>query len=258
MTAPEEVWTPPEGVCVCGRDLPKESPSDWACSEPCQSAWLHHQADPGYPHPREIREQAEARAAGRMGTGVAAPAVPAGAAGARYARGGLIPPGTEIDVDGRPFVRVGAHWQPAGMWTPLRSELADAVAYQRWCPRCRRRHVPVDVSGPPGSDLERAQVCPSCDHAWQGPPLVGMVETRGEPWPSIRMRLTDGNRSTTVTFSEQEIETAGGEMAERMRRCWIRMERRLGGGFADADEPSDQQVQRAARRRSWRDWVARA
>lgn len=55
----------PLGECVCGRPLPATAVSDWACSEPCQSAWLHHALDPEvYPSPREIRAAAD-RAAER-------------------------------------------------------------------------------------------------------------------------------------------------------------------------------------------------
>ena len=113
----------------------------------------------------------------------------------------------------------------------------------------------MEVSGPPGGRLEHAQVCPGCDHVWQGRPLVGVVETCGEPWPSIRMRLTDGARSTTITFTEQEIVAAGAGMAERMQRCWVRLERRLGGGFTDQDEATEQQIQRASRRRPWHEHI---
>lgn len=50
----------PVGECVCGRPLPAAAVSDWACSEPCQSAWLHHALDPtNYPSPREIRASAD-------------------------------------------------------------------------------------------------------------------------------------------------------------------------------------------------------
>jgi hypothetical protein len=230
----------PAGQCVCGRPLPADPLSDWACSEPCQSAWLHYQADPEvYPHPREIRAAAEARAAGLRRTVPPAPAA--------------VRDGTEIDVDGQSYVRVGAHWQPAGMWAPLRTELADAAQYRRWCPQCRDRRATTLLTGPRGGPFEQMQFCGVCDHRWLGVPLVGVVEVRGDPWPGIRLRLSDGSRSTTSTFSEYEIAAAGVSLVERIERCWLRLERRLCGGYSDVDQPSEQQRAHAGRRvaRSW-------
>lgn len=246
------------GVCVCGRDIPAHSPSDWACSEPCQTAWLHHQANPEYPHPREIREAAEARIAANRLNPPPFPGRPAGA-------GGVLPPiadGTEVDTDHGLYVRVGHAWRPAGMWTPATQyqELTRAVAYQRWCPRCRgRRDSRIDIN--PDRPAERGQrwehqrqVCVTCEHAWQGRPLVGVIEARGEPWPALRLRLTDGFRSATTTFAEREISGAvAGRLTERLRRTWPRLERQLGGGYCDADEPTSAQQAHAdrVRRRQW-------
>lgn len=52
-----------EQQCVCGRRIPPGAASEWACSEPCQSAWQMHANDPSYPHPRDIRARADARVA---------------------------------------------------------------------------------------------------------------------------------------------------------------------------------------------------
>lgn len=57
-----------EQQCVCGQPITERSPSDWACSEPCQSAWQMHSNDPTYPHPREIRERANRAATMRTAT----------------------------------------------------------------------------------------------------------------------------------------------------------------------------------------------
>ena len=246
-----------DGVCVCGRDMPPESPSDWACSEPCQSAWLHHQANPQYPHPREIRENAEARAAaGRLN----APPFPGRAAGG----GACLPPiadGTEVHTDTGPYVRVGNAWQPAGMWTPAAGnpDLVRAVAYQRWCPQCRtRRDSQIVVNRDAPADGERwdfqTQTCTTCGHVWRGRPLVGVIESRGEPWPALRLRLSDGYRSVATTFPEPAPEVVGaGGLVERLQRTWPRLERQMGGGFCDADQPTRSQLVRAdrARRRQW-------
>lgn len=226
----------PAGQCVCGRPLPDEPLSDWACSEVCQSAWQMHQVDPSYPTPKQIRDAAEARIAQIRRT------VPD-----RVER---IPDGCEIDVDGDRYVREDGRWVPAGMWSPLRTDLAQAVQYQRWCPTCRRRRLAVILDGP-------RQVCDGCQREWQGPPLVGVVESRGEPWPGLRLRLSDGSRSIAVTFTEQEVTAAGPAMADRIDRCWLRMERQLCGGYADVDQPSERQLALAGRRlsRTWR-WHA--
>lgn len=250
------------GVCVCGRDIPKHSPSDWACSEPCQTAWLHHHANPEYPHPREIREAAEQRLAEQRRNPPPFPGRPAGG-------GGVLPPiaeGTEVNTDHGLFVRVGHAWRPAGMWTPATGhrELTEEVAYQRWCPRCRGRR-PSRIEASADVDLvsdfaessrweHQQQECVSCGHVWQGRPLIGVIESRGEPWPALRLRLTDGHRSATTTFAEREITAAvAGRLAERLRRTWPRLERQLGGGYCDADEPTSAQQARAqrARRRQW-------
>ncbi len=231
---------PEEGFCVCGRPLPDQPLSDWACSEPCQAAWFHHHADPEYPHPRQIREAAdraleEARAqavARRAGTPVV----------------DTVAEGTEINVDGHAFVRVGAHWQPAGMWVPLNDELGDAARHRRWCPTCRER---VDSQLYPGNNQ---QECTVCGHHWPGRPLLGWVEERGAPWPGIRLLLSDGQRSATRSFTQQEVESAGPVvMADRLNRSWLRLERQLCGGYADADQPDDRQRRRQQRRVA-RDW----
>src|SRR5881394_2374110 len=80
----------PAGQCVCGRPLPDNPLSDWACGEPCQSAWLMHQANPDYPHPREIREAAD-RAVAR--TSARQPSQDLVVA-SRYVRTDMIPDGT--------------------------------------------------------------------------------------------------------------------------------------------------------------------
>lgn len=226
-----------EGVCVCGTVLDGAAPSDWVCSEVCQDAWFHHQADPEYPHPRDIRAAANAARA-TMPIGAERPAAPSPA---------TVAEGTEIAVDGSRYVRVGSHWQPAGMWTPLRDQLAADVGYRRWCPPCGIR-VPSSIY--PANDQ---QECDVCGHQWPGRPLLGEVETRGQPWPGIRMRLTDGHRSTVVVFSPQEVAAGGDRTVQRMRRAWLRLERQLCGGYADVDQPDQQQQQRRRRRlqRAW-------
>jgi hypothetical protein len=241
VTEPEEL---PEGQCVCGRPLPDEPLSDWACSEPCQSAWMHHHAAPDlYPHPREIRAAADARPAGTRPR-PQRPEQP-------------VRDGTEINVDGQRYVRDGSHWEPVGMWTPLSSELATAVEYRRWCPRCRERRTAIQVSEPPARSGPAApgltQVCATCDHHWRGRPLLGVVETRSDPWPGLRLRLTDGQRSVSLGFTEEEIVAAGVEMAGRIERSWRRMERQLCGGVADVDQADEQTLARAGRRvaRAW-------
>lgn len=225
----------PAGQCVCGRPLPDEPLSDWACSEPCQSAWLMHQVDPAYPTPKQIRDAAEARVAEIRRS------VPV-----HMER---IPDGREIDVDGDRYVRQDGRWVPAGMWSPLRNDLAQAVQYQRWCPQCRRRRPTVILDG-------ARQMCDGCQRQWPGPPLVGVVESRSDPWPGIRLRLSDGSRSTTFMFSEDAIMAAGPETPAMIERCWLRMERRLCGGYADVDQPSERQLDLAGRRlsRTWR-WL---
>jgi hypothetical protein len=233
VNSPEDL---PEGQCVCGRDLPQDCPSSWACTEMCQAAWLHHHANPDYPHPRQIREAAEARAAFARPRTAVRVQVPEGVA-----------PGTEICVDGQSYVRVGAHWRPAGMWGPAPGDVAEPVAYQRWCPVCRCRR-------PSRLDGDR-QVCGQCGHVWAGRPLVGTVETRGQPWPALRLRLSDGQRSIVHAFTEAEVlHMTGPLMLDRLRAAWLRMERRLCGGFADVDEPDERQrrQQQLALARGWR------
>jgi len=226
---------PEEGFCVCGRPLPEQPVSDWACSEPCQSAWLHHHADPGYPHPREIREAAD-RALETASTAVRSVVLSVDS---------LAAAGTEITVD--PFVPAAGHWQPAGMWTPLQDALGDAARYRRWCPACRGRR---DSQLYPDSNR---QECATCGHRWPGRPLLGWVETRGAPWPGIRLLLSDGQRSAAMAFSPEEVQAAGDRMAERLLRSWLRLERQLCGGYADVDQPTERQQQRAARQlqRGW-------
>lgn len=245
MTGPEDL---PEGQCVCGRPLPDEPLSDWACSEPCQGAWMHHNAAPDmYPHPREIRAAADAR----MPT-TPPERWPMGWPDAAQGPAHTVRDGTEIEVDGQRYVRDGAHWEPVGMWTPLRTEFADAVEYRRWCPRCRERRSAIQVSGPPvsGGMTEHGltQVCATCDHHWRGRPLVGAVETRSDPWPGLRLRLTDGQRSASTGFTQEEIEAAGVEMAARIERSWRRLERQLCGGVADVDQADERTLARAGRR----------
>lgn len=233
-------YPPPEpGFCVCGRPLGERPLSDWACSEPCQSAWLHHNADPEvYPHPREIREAVARRAA----------MLPRAEANAqRYAVGGPIPEGTEINVDGEPFVRVGAHWQPAGMWEVVRGGIAATGAYRRWCPRCRQR---VESLLYPATDR---QECAACGHQWEGRPLLGQFERRGAPWPGMRLRLFDGQRSAVFEFHEQALPADSGFDFDRLARWWLRLERQLCGGYADLDQPDDRQRARQERRLR-RDW----
>jgi hypothetical protein len=202
---------------------------------------MQHQADPDYPHPRAIRAAAEARAAVSRPTGTAHHVhvrMP-DESGRTATTPNLIAPGTTIDVDGHQFVRVGSHWQPAGMWEPVGDDLYAATRYERWCPNCRAR-VPTSIY--PENDR---QECDRCQHQWQGRPLLGYVETRGAPWPGIRARLSDGQRSTMLTFSAREMHSAGQDrMAARIRGCWIRLERQLCGGFADADEPDLRQLAR--------------
>jgi hypothetical protein len=233
------------GMCVCGQHIPTESPSDWACSEQCQSAWLHHQADPQYPHPREIRQAAEARLAQAKADLQRQLAPPR-----------RVPDGVRVtDDDGGTYVRVGGAWMPVGMWgqiTPGHAyyQLAAPCWYRRWCPTCRgRRQAQVHTDG----DTVRVQVCDTCGHRWDGRPLHGIIETRGEPWPALRLRLTDGYRSAAWSCSEQEIHRSGTAMPERMARAWLRLERQLGGGYCDADQPNQAQRARAERRRH-RDW----
>jgi hypothetical protein len=131
VTGPGVVEAPPVGVCVCGQPLPEQGPSDWACSEPCQTARLHHQTNPEYPHPREIREAAEARLAQIKAATRRHVGPPVG-----------IPDGAEVDADDGSYVRVGGCWVPAGMWAPIsprhvQYQRAGAVWYRRWCPVCR-------------------------------------------------------------------------------------------------------------------------
>lgn len=249
------------GMCVCGRDIPDVSPSDWACSEPCQTAWLHHQANPQYPHPREIRAAAEQRLAEQRRNPPPFPGRPGG--------GGPLPPipdGTEVNTDHGPYVRVRNMWHPAGMWLLLsrHDELTDQVAYRRWCPHCQaRRDSRIDVNPDPrnvdpATETDRwefqQQTCTTCGHTWQGRPLVGVIESRGEPWPALRLRLTDGYRSAATTFGERDIANVdSARLTERLRRSWLRLERQLGGGLADADTPTPSESVRASRvrRRQW-------
>lgn len=250
VTSSPEAAELPAGVCVCGRDIPEASPSDWACGELCQSAWLMHQADPDYPHPRQIREGAEARAAAiRRDQG--SPFGPVRAADS----GVVVPQGTEIDVDGTRFVRVGTGWQQTGPWTLLRGELADALEYRRWCPHCQvRRGYRLVEFGP--DRTWQGQTCAECRHVWPGRALFGLVESRGEPWPAIRLRLTDGVRSTTHTVPAATLEritaTAAAwsaRPAEVLAAFWIKLER----GLSDTGR-ADQDTGRRTRRMLW-DWL---
>lgn len=247
-----QLAAPELGHCVCGRTLPPGCPSDWACSEVCQSAWFHHQTDPEYPHPREIREKVEQR----LALPRAAPArVSVPDCGPQ--RGGLIAEGTTIDVDGQSYVRADGCWRPAGMWEPLTGEgLAREACYQRWCPHCRLRRpscyrLEVLAAGP-----EEWQECAECGHTWAGRSLYGWVETRGAPWPGVRLRLSDGQRSAMIAFGDDALRAHATDqvLVDRMRRGWLRLERQLGGGYADIDEPGPAQLRRQARRRGveWR------
>jgi hypothetical protein len=96
----------------------------------------------------------------------------------------------------------------------------------------------------------KVQTCNECRHTWDGRPLHGLIETRAEPWPALRLRLTDDLRSSTITFSEQQVQRAGEHLADRLRRGWLRLERQLCGGYADADQPTSAQLARAARARA--------
>lgn len=247
----------PAGVCVCGRVIPPESPSDWSCRELCQSAWMMWRANPDYPHPREIRAAADRAlrvAAGQASTRRSA--VPPPADGGLVSGPDTVEQGTEIDVDGVGFVRVGVHWQQTGPWSQRHGELAEALEYQRWCPTCRCRqgselHQSLSPDAPPGW-----QQCTTCGYQWPGRPLVGVVETRGDPWPGIRLRLTDGFRSTTRTVSEDTLAvmSAGGpeQVVVSLARHWIRLERHLSGGYADQD-PASESARARGRARMW-DW----
>lgn len=243
MTAPEDL---PAGVCVCGREIPETSPSDWACGEPCQSAWLMHQANPNYPSPKEIREAAEQRAARPRipQEGLA----PSRAALAREAH--TVAEGTEIETEGQGYARIGGRWQAVGPWRELeRTDLAAVVRYRRWCPQCARREPPeLHTSATPGAP-DGFQVCPQCRHTWAGRPLIGVVETRGEPWPGIRVRLTDGHRSTTAALTDDMLTRAGNEVLTMIDRIWLKLERQLGNGLADQDEANPQRQRLAVRRR---------
>ncbi len=245
MTGDEDL---PAGQCVCGRDLPEHALSDWACSEPCQSAWLMHHTNPTYPHPREIRAAAEAR----LARGPTPVPDPGGLM--TTTRPGMIPDGTEITVDGNPFVRVGSHWRPAGMWTPDPDQPAGIVRYRRWCPNCQDRQGSLIH---PDDDR---QECASCGFRWPGRPLLGEVESRGAPWPGIRLRLFDGHRSAVAMLPDHAVQQAGDQLAEMSQRAWLRLERRLCGGYADADQPTEQQQRRALRqlRRAWHPCTDRA
>lgn len=231
MTEPSPL---PPGECVCGRPIPDTSPSEWACQEVCQDAWLHHQANPEYPHPRDIRARAE--------RDLAAARSRAAAALRQQPAAELVADGTEIDVDGRPFVRVGAQWQPAGMWTPLIDELSGLARYRRWCPGCRARTESVIY---PATDV---QECVTCGHHWDEV-LLGQIEFRGEPWPAVRLRLHDGQRSATTTFTTAYVQRSGPDrMQQRMAAGWLKLERQMCGGYADVDEPNDREQQRRLRR----------
>lgn len=240
-------FPPPDpGFCVCGRPLPADALSEWACSEVCQSAWMHHHADPDvYPHPKVIREAADQRAAEGFRDRPVRVHVP-GPAGDRLTSSGLVGEGTEINVDGETYVRVGGHWLPAGAWTPVREGLVEQAGYRRWCPHCRQR---VDSAIYPASDR---QECAVCGHLWQGRPLLGQFERRGEPWPGMRMRLFDGQRSAVALLAERFLTVAdtplGDADAAILARWWLRLERQLCGGYADADQPDARQQRRQQRR----------
>lgn len=243
MTAPEVL---PAGMCVCGREIPAGWLSDWACSEVCQSAWQAWQADPGYPHPREIRARADARqhhSAPEPGQGCIEGPPPED--------------GTQIDVDGTGFVRVGSFWQQTGPWSPLQDELGAALEYMRWCPQCRhRRRYSLHHSDTPGTP-EGWQQCDDCAYQWPGRPLVGLVETRGDPWPGIRMRITDGYRSATHTVTHRELallSTAAARPAGQILAAhWIRLERDLSDQGRNDQDQADNPGRHRPGRRKW-DW----
>jgi hypothetical protein len=181
-----------QGACVCGEPIPDTSPSDWACGELCQAAWMQHHANPEYPHPRDIRQS--------MRENLRRPAAQLMVPAATIDREPVaIAEGVEISVDGQGFVRIAGRWQQTGQWHPLQGRVADAMAYLRWCPQCRqprryRIHVPLE------NPTTRNQTCRECHFAWPGKPVIGIVEWRGEPWPALRMRLSDGERSAGRTF----------------------------------------------------------
>lgn len=241
MTAPEILA---DGMCVCDRPIPAGWPSDWACSEVCQAAWWAWQSNPDYPHPREIRAQVVAR--------LGRPPAPTPAQGC--IEGPPAPDGTQIDVDGTGYVRVGSFWQQTGPWSPLQDELGAALEYMRWCPRCEhRRRYSLHHSDTPGAPPGWQQ-CDDCAYQWPGRPLIGLVETRGSPWPGIRMRLTDGYRSATHTVSHRELglltTTAARPAGQILAAHWIRMERDLSAGPTTGSLALD--VQRGRRIWDWR------
>ncbi len=86
------------------------------------------------------------------------------------------------------------------------------------------------------------QECGGCDYRWPGRPLVGVIETRGEPWPGIRLRLTDGVRSAAHAVSERELHLMSTEavrpVPDILAAHWIRLERELSATGRAEHEPA--------------------
>jgi hypothetical protein len=186
--------------CPCGREMPEDCPSDYWCSEACQTAWTAHQHDPArYPHPRRIREQhaAEVQVAR---TRAAEPPAPARSPAVRR------PPEPATPLSGL-----------AG-WRESDQAIAEMCAYRRWCPRCQVKQPWVIVDDPdayieprPYSVLEyrpQIQECQACPHRWLGRPLVGRVEMYDGPAfrNLIRLRLSDGYRSADRLIPKANLE----------------------------------------------------
>jgi hypothetical protein len=134
------------------------------------------------------------------------------------------------------------------MWTPAGDPLAGVGAYRRWCPTCRTRR---DTMLYENTDT---QECVQCGYQWLGRPLLGVVETRGAPWPAVRLRLSDGHRATTLSFNGSAATVLSDHAAGGLDHAWLRLERELGGGYADLDRVTARRERIRARRlaRSWR------
>ncbi len=238
--------------CPCGRPITAGCPSWYWCSETCQIAWTRHQRDPDiHLHPREIRERQEQRV-------LEGPY-------ARLARercAGLVveAPEPATPVAGTPG------WQPADAPT------AAVCAYTRWCPCCRSKQTPVvvddrDAPAEPAGylllhDRPTGQQCSVCASVWPGRPLVGLVEQLdrgvilGRQAIAVRLRLSDGFRSASRTFSRRQLEIWRAP-ALCVALEWEHLEEMLCDGVTDRQRQESTARYRRARSLPW-DWRAAA
>jgi hypothetical protein len=235
--------------CPCGREIPERCASWYWCSEACQLAWNRHQYDPiAHPHPRDLRARLEEIA--REGPYARL------ARERAQMRACLGPPPT-------PTAGIDPATPMSGMfgWQPVDAETAAICAYARWCPRCQVKHPPVtrdqDATSEPAAhrlldNRPLIQQCPACQTVWTGRPLIGLVEQLSTGGNLIRLRLTDGFRSTPRAFSRTRLQTWRAP-ATCLNLMWERLEENLCDGVTDRQRQESNARYRRTRGLSW-DW----